>query len=91
LHLRTEETLRGHLFITFLALVLRMRLQMMMKETGLIKQYSVQKLLLELEEIKMVELSSGEKMVSEVSKKNRMILEALGLCARSSALTPTPL
>ncbi|MDI3507111.1 MAG: hypothetical protein PWQ69_1491, partial [Methanomicrobiaceae archaeon] len=25
--------------------------------------------------------SSGEKMVSEVSKKNRMILEALGLCA----------
>jgi transposase len=81
LHLRTEETLRGHLFITFLALVLRMRLQMMMKETGLIKQYSVQKLLLELEKIKMVELSSGEKMVSEVSKKNRMILEALGLCA----------
>ena len=81
LHLRTEETLRGHLFITFLALVLRMRLQMMMKETGLIKQYSVQKLLLELEKIKMVELSSGEKMLSEVSKKNRMILEALGLCA----------
>jgi len=58
-----------------------MRLQMMMKETGLIKQYSVQKLLLELEKIKMVELSSGEKMVSEVSKKNRMILEALRLCA----------
>jgi len=57
-----------------------MRLQMMMKETGLIKQYSVQKLLLELEKIKMFELSSGEKMVSEVSKKNRVILEALGLC-----------
>jgi len=53
---------------------------MMMKETGLIKQYSVQKLLLELEKIKMFELSSGEKMVSEVSKKNRVILEALGLC-----------
>ena len=81
LHLRTEETLRGYRFITFLALVLRMRLQMMMKETRLIKQYSVQKLLLELEKIKMFELSSGEKMVSEVSKKNRVILEALGLCA----------
>ncbi|WP_292392267.1 IS1634 family transposase [Methanoculleus sp. UBA303] len=81
LNLRTEETLRGYLFITFLALVLRMRLQMMMKETGLIKQYSVQKLLLELEKIKVVELSSGEMMVSEVSKKNRTILEAFDLCA----------
>jgi Transposase len=81
LNLRTEETLRGYLFVSFLALVLRMRLQMMMKETGLVKQYSVQKLLLELEKIKIFELSSGDMMVSEVTKKNRGILAAFDLCA----------
>jgi transposase len=81
LNLRTEETLQGYLFVTFLALVLRMRLQTMMEETGLVKHHSVQKLLLELEKIKILELPSGERMVSEVSKKNRAILEAFGLCA----------
>jgi hypothetical protein len=54
---------------------------MIMKVTGLAEQYSVEKLLLELEKIKLFELSQGEIILSEVSKKNREILEALNLCA----------
>jgi len=54
---------------------------MIMKETGLSKQYSVEKLLLELEKIKLFVLSQGEIIQSEVSKKNREILTALSLCA----------
>lgn len=82
LNLRTEETLRGYLFVSFLALVLRMRLQMMMmmmKQTGLVKQYSVRKLLLELKKIRIFELSSGDMMVSGVTKKNREIIAAFDL------------
>lgn len=52
-----------------------------MKGTGPATKYSVGKLLLELEKIKVVELSRGETLLSEVSKKNREILDLLNLCA----------
>ena len=81
LNARKEETARGYLFMVFIALIIRMRLQMILKETGLVKHFSVEKLLLELEKIKLFELSRGEILQSEVSKKNREILEALNLCA----------
>jgi hypothetical protein len=38
-------------------------------------------MLLKLEKIKKYQLENGEKMVSEVTKKNRAILEAFNLCA----------
>jgi transposase len=81
LNARREDTVRGYLFMVFIALIIRMRLQMILKETGLSKQYSVEKLLLELEKIKLFVLSQGEIIQSEVSKKNREILTALSLCA----------
>jgi len=49
----------------------------MMRDAGLAKQYSVQKLLLELEQVKKCELANGEIIVSEISKRNRTILDAL--------------
>ncbi len=63
--------------MVFIALIIRMRLQTLLKETGLLKQYSVEKLLLELEKIKLFELSHGQILQSKVSKKNREILTAL--------------
>ena len=81
LNARREDSVRGYLFMVFIALIIRMRLQMILKETGLSKQYSVEKLLLELEKIKLFVLSQGEIIQSEVSKKNREILTALSLCA----------
>ena len=81
LNARREESVKGYLFMVFIALIIRMRLQMIMKVTGLAKQYSVEKPLLELEKIKLFELSQGEIMQSEVSKKNKEILEALKICA----------
>ncbi|HWQ65521.1 MAG TPA: IS1634 family transposase [Methanospirillum sp.] len=81
LNARRDDSVKGYLFMVFIALIVRMRLQMIMKVTGLAKQYSVEKLLLELEKIKLFELSQGEIMQSEVSKKNRDILEALKICA----------
>jgi transposase len=81
LNARREDSVRGYLFMVFIALIIKMRLQMILKETGLSKQYSVKKLLLELEKIKLFVLSQGEIIQSEVSKKNREILTALNLCA----------
>ena len=81
LNARRDDSVRGYLFVVFIALIIRMRLLTIMKENGLAKQYSVEKLFLELEKIKLFELSQGEILKSEVSKKNREILAALNLCA----------
>ena len=81
LNVQKDETTKGFLFIVFLGMIIRTKLHLMMKENGLAKQFSVEKMLLELEKIKKYQLENGEIMVSEVTKKNRAILEAFNLCA----------
>jgi transposase len=80
-NVRTDSTLRGYLFIAFLALVLRMKLMSMMNKAGLNKRFSVEGLLTELEKIKVIILPDGQKITSEVTKKQREILDALNMCA----------
>jgi transposase len=81
LNVHKDETIKGFLFIVFIGMVIRTKLHIMMKENGLAKQFSVEKMFLELEKIKKYQLENGEIMVSEVTKKNRTILEAFNLCA----------
>jgi transposase len=81
LNVHKEETIKGFLFVVFLGMVVRTKLHIMMKDNGLAKQFSVDKMLLELEKIKKYQLENGEIIVSEVTKKNRAILEAFNLCA----------
>jgi len=57
------------------------KLHIILKENGLAKQFSDEKMLLELEKIKKYQLENGENMVSVVTKKNWAILEAFNLCA----------
>lgn len=76
-----DSTTRGFLFVSFIALILRMRLVNRMKETGLIREYTLEKLLLELEKIRKIELRNGEILLSETTKKCKHILDKLGLCA----------
>ena len=52
-----------------------------MKESDLIKEFTVDGLLLELSKIKKIQLVNGDIIVSEITKKQRMILDALHLCA----------
>ena len=80
-NLRTNSSLRGYLFIAFLALIFRMKLIRMMIDAELNKRYSVEGLLTELEKIKIMVLPDGEKVVTEITKKQREILGALHMCA----------
>ena len=80
-HVRTDSTLRGYLFIAFLALILRMKLMRLMVEAGLSKRFSVAGLLTELEKIKIMILPDGQKITTETTKKQREILDALNMCA----------
>jgi len=80
-NLRTNSSLRGYLFIAFIALILRMKLMRLMIDAELNKRYSVEGLLTELEKIKIMILPDGEKITTEITKKQREILEALHMCA----------
>ncbi len=62
-----------------LALIIRARLLRMMTETGLLKDYSVRSLLLEMEKFRKITLADGQVMTTEMTKKQRFILEALGI------------
>jgi transposase len=80
-HIRTESTLRGYLFIAFLALILRMKLMRQMIQANLSKKFSVEGLMTELEKIKVLILPDGQKITTEITKKQREILNALNICA----------
>ena len=79
LNAQKTETVKGFIFLCFLALILRMRLLRMMQDTELSKNYTVDALLLELEKIKKVELSNNEMILTELTKKQKDILARLGL------------
>lgn len=80
-NLRTNSSLKGYLFISFLALILRMKLMRMMIDAELNKRYSVEGLFTELEKIKIMVLPDGERITTEITKKQRQILDALHMCA----------
>jgi len=74
-------SMKGFLFMTFISLILRTRLLKWMKETGLMEDYTLEGMLLELAKIKKIGLANGEIMVTELSRRQRTILEKLGVCA----------
>ena len=79
LNVKKTETLKGLLFTCFIALSIRMRLLRLMKENGLLKEYTVESMLFELEKLKKIELENGELILTEPTKKVKEILETLNL------------
>jgi transposase len=81
LNAKKEASMKGFLFVTFIRLILRMRLLKWMKETSPLGNYTVEGLLLELAKIKKITLTDGKTLVTEITRKQRTILEKMGLCA----------
>jgi hypothetical protein len=53
----------------------------LMADAQLLKRYSVDRLLTELETIKVMILPDGQKITTEITRKQREILDALNMCA----------
>ena len=81
LNTQKESTTRGFLFMSFLSLIIRMRLLNRMKSTGLLKKYTIEKMLLELEKLRKVQLSNNKIIVTEMTSKQKNIIKTLNLCA----------
>ncbi|MCX7773041.1 MAG: transposase, partial [Clostridia bacterium] len=79
LHCHSDQTAEGKMFVAFFALILRScmqnKLRTYMAETGT----TFSSVLKELRKIKYVHIREGKKLLSPITKKQRDILDALGL------------
>ncbi len=81
LNTHSEKTTRGFIFIAFLSLIIRSRLINMMRDAKILDNYSIELLLLQLEKLRKITLADGQISVTEMTKKQREIIQALKLCA----------
>ena len=81
LNTNKDSTTKGFIFVCFIGLIIRMRLLSLMRETMIIEDYTVESLLLELEKIRKIELQNGEVIVTELTRKQKEIIEKMKLCA----------
>jgi transposase len=79
LRIHSRDALEGRLFIAFIAVILYMAILQELKNTDLIKKYSIAKIMMELRKIRVIEFSDAENMLSETTKTQREILSALNI------------
>ena len=77
MRVRKESTIRGMLFIFFISLIIRTALMRGMISSGLMNRYSLEKMLLELEKLHVVEDANGSMSELERTRKQKDILDAL--------------
>ncbi len=73
----SEHTIRGTLFVFFLSLIIRTALLRGMQSSHLNEKYSIERMLLELEKLHMMEDQNGNMKELERTRKQKDILEAL--------------
>ena len=77
MRVRKESTIRGMLFIFFISLIIRTALIRGMVSSGLMRKYSLEKMILELEKLHVVEDDRGNITELERTRKQMDILYAL--------------
>lgn len=73
----SDASTRGKLFVEFIALIFLSYINRKMQENGLYKEYTMEKLLLELESIQSICEPGRAPIVCEVLEKQRKIYEAM--------------
>jgi transposase len=79
LHTHIDKTMEGKMFVAFIALILRSYLEMKIFANEETKKWTIKKVLLELEKIKLLTFSGTSKMFMPLTRKQKQILEALGI------------
>lgn len=79
LRVHSDMAVQGKLFVKFIALILYMKMSKIMKEKKMFDKLSVKEVLLELREIKKTFIDENITVVSEITKKQKQILDAFGL------------
>ena len=72
-----ESTIRGILFVFFICLIIRSSLLRGTELSGLVRKYSIERMLLELEKLHVMEDQNGNLSELERTKRRKDILETL--------------
>ena len=73
------DALRGETFVNLIAIAIRSKIMAYMRSSGLLKRYSVEKMTLELHKLRKVILHDGKEITTEITRKQKEILESLGI------------
>lgn len=73
------DALRGEMFVNLIAIAIRSRILSYLRLSGLLKKYSVEKMLLELRKLRKVILQDGKEITTEITRKQKEIIESLGI------------
>ena len=75
LRVRSQHSVEGRIFITFVSLILYSELHRIMKEKELYNKYTIPEVFFELKKLKVVKMTNGKEYLTEVSKKQRTLFE----------------
>lgn len=79
IRVHSDVVTQGKLFIKFIALILYMQMSKTMKDNKLFDKFTIKEVLLELKKIKKTIFNENVIIVSEITKKQRQILESFKL------------
>jgi transposase len=79
LHTHQQLSTEGKLFIKFLSSILYSLIGQTMEEKNLYKSMSIRELLLDMQKIKITVLNNDQKIFTELTKRQKKILDAFGL------------
>ena len=74
MRVKSTSSLKGSLFINFLSLIIISSIDKIMNKKGLYKTYTKKEVFKILDQLKVFELATKEKVMSEISKKQKQIL-----------------
>jgi transposase len=86
LRIHSETSMHGRTFVAFLGLVLQSWIDKQMKETMMYKKYTQEEVFSELKRLKIIELTKGKKILTEISKTQAYVFREFGLPVPDIAL-----
>ncbi len=69
----------GRLFVKFIALIIYAEVSRIMKKKKLFNKYTVKELFAELKKLKITHIEKNDPILSELSKRQRIIFDAFGI------------
>lgn len=71
----SKDVVEGRLFLKFLSLIVHSAIRNTMREQQLFKRYTVREMLYELRKLRLVEMSNGKRVLTELSKRQKEIFK----------------
>jgi transposase len=83
LRTHSNKTTEGKIFVGYLALIMRSYILSKIKANKATERHTIEKVLLELKKIKIIDMADGRRILSVLTKTQKDILSALGLSESS--------